>query len=78
MNKHEFCKKLQESLEINSMELTEKTVLKEVEEYDSMSVMGIIAFTDEHFGVKLTAKQLSSITDIKSLINLIGADKFES
>jgi acyl carrier protein len=77
MKKQEFCKMLQEALEITSVELTEQTMLNKVEEYDSMSVMGIIAFIDEHFNIKLTATQLSSITDIKSLIKLIGLEKFE-
>lgn len=78
MKKQEFCEKLQTALEISSVTLSEKTILKEIDEYDSMSVMGIIAFIDENFGVRLTANQLSSITDIKSLMNLIGKEKFEA
>lgn len=78
MKKQEFFKKLAETLEITSKELNSDTILTQLDEYDSMAVMSIIAFTDENFGVKLTAKQIASITDLNSLIKLIGSEKFEN
>lgn len=76
MKKQEFYKKLADTLEITSTDLISTTILSDIDEYDSMAVMGIIAFTDENFGIKLNAKQIASITDINSLMNLIGSGKF--
>ena len=72
----EFIEKLKEALEFEDVDLTHNTNLKTIEGYDSMSVMTIIAFVDENFSRKLTAKQLASITTIDSLKELIGHDCF--
>ena len=71
-----FIDKLKEALEFEEVEITESTNLKQIEGYDSMSVMTIIAFVDENFSKKLTAQQLASITTVKSLKDLIGLDSF--
>lgn len=78
MKKTDFLNELHEMLEITSIDsLTEETVLKELEEYNSLFILTIIALVDEKFGVQLTAEQLGSITSIRSLMELIGLDKFE-
>ena len=76
MNTQDFIEKLKEALEFEEIEITENTNLKQIEGYDSMSIMTIIAFVDENFSKKLTAKQLASITTVKSLKELIGQEDF--
>jgi len=76
MNTLEFVEKLAEALELEQDQLTIDTDFKSLEVYDSMSVMTIIAFADEHFSKKLTAKQLGSLTTVKSLKELIGPENF--
>lgn len=76
MKRTEFFNALAEALEFNQ-ELNAETVLKELENYDSMSVLAIIALVDENFSKKLTAAQLNSITTVKSLMELIGIERFE-
>ena len=76
MYTQDFIDKLKEALEFEEIEITESTNLKQIEGYDSMSVMTIIAFVDENFSKKLTAQQLASITTVKSLKDLIGLDSF--
>lgn len=76
MKKEDFFTKFADELEITSVELTSGTVLNEIDEYGSMLVMGIIAFVDEHFSSKITARQISTLTDINSLMILIGLEKF--
>ena len=76
MKTQEFIEKLKEALEFENVTLTIDTNLKNVEGYDSMAIMSIIAFADEHFSKKLTAQQLASITTIRSLKELIGSDRF--
>jgi acyl carrier protein len=76
MKTKEFIENLKEALEFDKVNLTVNTDLKTIDGYDSMSVMTIIAFVDEHFSKKLTAQQLAGITTVKSLMELIGSDKF--
>jgi len=54
-----------------------KTNLKELEEYDSLSVLSIIAMIDEKFGKKIPGQNFQSITTVKSLMELIGIENFE-
>ena len=76
MTTQEFIEKLKEALEFEKVNLTLDTNIKTVEGYDSMAIMSIIAFSDEHFSKKLTAQQLASITTVKSLKELIGTEHF--
>jgi acyl carrier protein len=78
MKKSDFLSSMRDSLEISSVEyLTEETVLKELGEYNSMFLLTIIAFIDENFDMQLNAEQLLSVTTIRSLMDLIGHEKFE-
>lgn len=76
MKKEEFLRLLQEALEFQGIELRESTMLKGIEGYDSMSVMTVIAFVDEHFSKRLTAKQLAEITTEGTLMELVGIENF--
>lgn len=76
MKKDEFINLLKEVLEFTDKDLKENSNLKEIEGFDSMSVMAIIALVDESFSKRLTAQQLSGITTIRSLMELIGSENF--
>lgn len=77
MKKVDFFKQFHEFLEIESTAtFNESTNLKELDEYDSLMIMTIIAFIDDNFSTKLTAAQLKSISTVSDLMNLIGNDKF--
>jgi acyl carrier protein len=78
MKKSEFVKKLTEYCEFEDQGYNVDTQFKSIEGYDSMAIMAIIAFTDEIFTMKLTAQQLMKLSDFKSLIVLIGEEKFEN
>jgi acyl carrier protein len=77
MEMQDFLAGLKDVLEFDKIELKEMTNLKELEGFDSLSIMTIIAFADERFGKKLTATQLASITTVRSLMELIGLERFE-
>jgi len=78
MKKEEFFRQLKDTLEIDSSKkITEETDLRDLEEYDSLSVLSIIAMIDENFGEKLSGKDFQIITTVKSLIDLVGRDNFE-
>jgi len=75
----DFIKELKEALEIEDedQEITLETDLKELEEYDSLSVLSIIAMIDKNFGKQIPSVDFIKITTIKSLMDLIGKDNFE-
>lgn len=77
MTKAEFCSRLADALELDPQEVEIKTDLTALEEYDSLSVLAIIALIDEEFSVALTGDQLGQITTVASLIDLVGDDRFE-
>ena len=78
MKKNEFVKQLAEYCEFEYLGFNLDTPFKSIEGFDSLALMAMIAFTDEKFNMKLTAQQLMKLTDFKSLIVLIGEDKFEN
>ena len=79
MKTEDFIRELKEALEIEdeNQEITLKTNLKEVEEYDSLSVLSIIAMIDKNFGKQISSIDFIKITTILSLIDLIGKEYFE-
>ena len=63
MNKEEFLVQMQDVLQTET-ELKMETVLDELDEWDSLSMMATMAFLDKNFGVKL------KIADIKTLVTI--------
>ena len=73
----DFLNELKETLEIDDDGLNEETNLKDLEEYDSLSVLSIIAMIDENFGKRISGQDFQSITTVGSLMELIGMENFE-
>ena len=63
MNKEEFLIQMQDVLQTET-ELKMETVLDELDEWDSLSMMATMAFLDKNFGIKL------KIADIKALATI--------
>jgi acyl carrier protein len=76
MTKQEFADRLAELLETEE-KLTPETNLKDVEEYDSLTVLSVMAFVDKTFKKMLSADQLAKVTTIDSLIAQIGKEHFQ-
>jgi len=79
MKTEDFIDELKETLEIEDedQEITLETNLKELEEYDSLSVLSIIAMIDKNFGKQIPSKDFARITTVKSLMDIIGEEYFE-
>lgn len=75
MDKNNFFFRLKEDLEIEK-EVNEKTNFKELDEWDSMAAMVLIALVNEEFSITLNSDDIENITTINSLIERIGVDKF--
>lgn len=78
MTKKEFINRLAEYCEFEDKDLKGSTLFESLEEFDSLAILSIMAFIDENFNLRFTAKQLNDLSDFDSLIALIGVDKFEN
>jgi len=79
MKTEDFIRELKEALEIENedQEITLKTNLKKLEEYDSLSVLSIIAMIDKNFGKQIPSSDFVKVTAISSLMDLIGKEHFK-
>jgi acyl carrier protein len=75
MTIQEFILGLQEELEIEG-NLENATNIKDLEEWDSMTAMLLIGYISNEFNVTLTSNDLGALTTVDSLIDRIGAEKF--
>ena len=79
MKKDEFIDELKEALEIEDedKQITIDTDLRYLEEYDSLSVLSIIAMIDKNFGKQIPSSDFAKVTTASSLMDLIGKEYFE-
>ncbi len=77
MEKEIFFKELLECMEIDPVDITEDTVFRQLEDFDSMAIMSIVAYADEKFGKTLAAEQLKEMKTVGDLMELIGREHFE-
>lgn len=76
MTKQEFISGLQEELELEGV-LNSSSVLKDLEEWDSMAAMLLIGYVSNEFNVTLNSDDLKEMTTVASLIEKIGSEKFD-
>ncbi len=73
MNKHNtILLALDDLLELDPGTLTGSEELKDIETWDSLTVMGFIAMADEDFEVMVPPAQLSKCKTVADLITLIN------
>jgi len=79
MKTEDFIDELKDALEIEDegQQITIETNLKDLEEYDSLSVLSIIAMIDKNFGKQISSSDFSKVTTVDSLMELIGKQYFE-
>jgi len=66
MTREEFLIEMQDVLQTEE-ELTFETVLKELEEWDSLSVMATMAFLDKSFGVKTSMADYINMNTVEDI-----------
>ncbi|UHO38022.1 acyl carrier protein [Chryseobacterium capnotolerans] len=71
-----FLKKLQEELDENQA-LSIETKLKDLENYDSISLLSVMALVDENFNQKLDVNEFKDMETVSDLMNIIGLENFE-
>ena len=79
MKTEDFINELKDAIEIEDedQEITLETNLKELEEYDSLSVLSIIAMIDKNFGKQIPSSDFVKVTTVNTLKDLIGKKHFE-
>lgn len=73
MTKKEFLLELEDVLQ-TEITLTEDLDLDDLEEWDSLSSMAIMAYYKKHFGIDVSLNDLKQIKTVKDLIHLAGAN----
>jgi len=77
MRKQEFIERLKKIMEIEHKVIDETTYLLDIEEYDSLAALAIIALIDQEFGKPVTQNDFLQFTSIQSIIDFVGPDRFE-
>ena len=73
MKKKLFLNKLYEELEIESVnELTEETILHDLDEWDSLTILSLISFIETEFNFNLSADEIENFVKLKDLIDKLG------
>ena len=66
----EIYGKLADILEVDEVKPTD--ILASFEEWDSLSVLSVLAMVDAHYGVILTAPELLGVSTAQGLVELIA------
>jgi len=79
MKTEDFINELKKALEIEDEDqgITLETNLKELEEYDSLSVLSIIAMIDKNFSKQIPSSDFEKVTTVSSLMELISKEHFD-
>jgi acyl carrier protein len=72
MNKQEFLNRIEEIIEVDAGSLNGDEVLDDLEDWDSLAVMGFIAMVDKHFGITLDAEKIGQCRSVNELCDLLG------
>ena len=71
MSKDEFLMQMQDVLQTDA-ELKTETVLADLDEWDSLSMMATMAFIDKNFGVKVKIADLKTLATIGDIAAKAG------
>jgi len=63
---------LEEMLELEDGELTEETVLEDLDCWDSMAAIELIALVDEKFGKALKGQQIRQFKTVEDILDIMG------
>lgn len=71
MNREEFLEEMIDVLQTEE-EISFDTVLEDLEEWDSLSVMATMAFLDKNFSVKTAMKDYNNMKTIEDIAKKAG------
>ena len=71
MTKEEFLIQMQDVLQTET-ELNADTVLADLDEWDSLSIMATMAFLDKNFGIKMKLNDFKKVDTLNVLMSRVG------
>lgn len=71
MNKEQFLEAMVDVLQTEE-EITFDTLLEDLEEWDSLSIMATMAFLEKEFGVKTSMKDYQNMQTIEDIAKKAG------
>ena len=71
MNREEFLEAMVDVLQTEE-EITFDTLLEDLEEWDSLSIMSTMAFLEKEFGVKTSMKDYQNMQTIEDIAKKAG------
>ena len=72
MTQKEFITELEDILSLEEGELTINSNLKELEDWDSLAIISVIALVDKKIGKKVNVLALKECVSVTDLINTVG------
>lgn len=72
MEKSQFLSSLEELIEAEPGSLSESVVLSDTPGWDSMAIMGFIAFVDEELGTNPNPSAIKACRTVGDLMKLVG------
>lgn len=66
-----FLKMFKEVLEIEEMDIDIETKFRELEEWDSLTVLSVLAMVSDEYDTAIPREEFSKVETIKDLYNLI-------
>lgn len=71
MSEMEKITKIEEALDLEEGTLTAETLLADVEEYDSMAKLSLIAMADDEFGVRITGDMIKGFNTVADILSAL-------
>jgi len=68
MTKQEKIRIIEEMMELGEGTLEECTVLKDLEEWNSLAKLSLIAILDEQFGRKISADEIKALKTVQDIL----------
>ncbi|MGI5843255.1 MAG: acyl carrier protein [Candidatus Xenobium sp.] len=72
MDKDKKLALLEELFELDSGELTEDTVLEDLDNWDSMTRLSLIVMVDDELGKELTGAQIRNFATVADILDFMG------
>ena len=72
MNRQQFLNSLEEILELDDNTLKGDEALIEIEQWDSLAFLSVIAMADENFDIVIEGDKLEGIKSVNDLVALVA------
>ena len=71
----EFIEKFADAIEVDASELSQETEFRQLDSWDSLSYLSVIAMLDEEYDCLIETTDLKNIKTISALVEYIEAHK---